>query len=194
MAEPKTQIVPKGAQTKLEPNTFVHPNGQVLVSWNTSRDGSGEEYQDQSTVNIQEPLTLYAQWGHRVEWNPMGGTPVPQRLVKSGHEIGDLPTSQKEGFNLDGWYTRQTGGTKLTENEPIAQDRTFYAHWKGKSWEKLYPENSIIYYFGGTATQPTLPMNLFENKPQGNYQLTLENMEFHHRGIEEHKIFMLFVI
>lgn len=41
-----------------------------------------------------------------------------------------LPTATRQGFTFDGWFTQQTGGTRVTQiSASDYGDKTFYAHW-----------------------------------------------------------------
>ena len=65
-----------------------------------------------------------------ITFNPNGGTvDVGTKVVESGGVVGELPTPARAGFKFDGWFTESTGGTKITSNEIITDDITFYAHW-----------------------------------------------------------------
>ena len=47
--------------TKLAKNSF-EKEGYDFVSWNTKKDGSGINYNDEQTINTPGNMTLYAQW------------------------------------------------------------------------------------------------------------------------------------
>lgn len=48
---------------------------------------------------------------------------------RKGEEIGELPTEEKEGYILEGWYTEEEGGEKITETTVASENVTYYAHW-----------------------------------------------------------------
>ena len=56
-----TQTIAVGTETALDPNTFAR-EGYIFEKWNTKADGTGTPYEDGEKVNIEEDLTLYAQW------------------------------------------------------------------------------------------------------------------------------------
>lgn len=51
------------------------------------------------------------------------------KFVKEGKEIGTLPTPLRDGYNFDGWYTGESGGHRITEDDAFGSDLTLYAHW-----------------------------------------------------------------
>ncbi len=54
-------VLSKGQSVKLPKNAFNLFGGE-FISWNTSKDGSGTEYNDQANITPSSNLTLYAQW------------------------------------------------------------------------------------------------------------------------------------
>ena len=44
---------------------------------------------------------------------------------------GQLPIPERRGYSFTGWYTEQTGGTKVEESTPVTRNEsyTLYAHW-----------------------------------------------------------------
>ena len=51
------------------------------------------------------------------------------RYVVQGNNIGTLPTPSKTGYIFDGWFTKNSGGTKINSNQIIEEEVSFYAHW-----------------------------------------------------------------
>lgn len=51
--------------------------------------------------------------------------------VKNGDSYGTLGTPTKDGYTFDGWYTQESGGTKVTSSAIVSltSDQTLYAHW-----------------------------------------------------------------
>ena len=52
--------------------------------------------------------------------------------VTNGQAYGTLPTPSRDGYEFDGWYTKQSGGEKITASTVVnlTSDQTLYAHWK----------------------------------------------------------------
>ena len=51
------------------------------------------------------------------------------KTVNSGTKWGALCTPTKKGYKFDGWYTEETGGTKVTKDTVARGDITVYARW-----------------------------------------------------------------
>jgi uncharacterized repeat protein (TIGR02543 family) len=51
--------------------------------------------------------------------------------IKKGTKIGKFPTTPKRnGYIFMGWYTKKTGGTKITKNTKPTKSVVYYAQWK----------------------------------------------------------------
>lgn len=88
-----------------------------------------------------------------VRFDANGGTVSPASKVVTcnssyGNTYGSLPTPTRTGYDFDGWYTQETGGTKVTANTSVGTDppATLYAHWKGKKYTVTLDAN------GGTVS------------------------------------------
>ena len=57
------------------------------------------------------------------------GSSTFTRKVTKGSAIGGLPTYDRAGYTLEGWYTEAENGTKIDENTIINGENTYYAHW-----------------------------------------------------------------
>lgn len=103
----------------------------TFSSWNTSANGNGTSYNAGASYTADKATTLYAQW-----INPT---------------VGTLPTPTKEGYTFDGWYTAESGGTKVTDSSTVSKDTTLYAQWC----------NSITYNANGRecAVNSRFPQN-----------------------------------
>ncbi len=56
------------------------------------------------------------------------------KYVKKGRTYGTLPTPKRSGYGFLGWFTRKSGGTKITSSTKVTttKKRTLYAHWGKK--------------------------------------------------------------
>lgn len=57
-----------------------------------------------------------------------------------------LPTVSREGYTFDGWYTKATGGDKVTsikvDPSTGAYSQTLYAHWSANTYTLTYDKNN----------------------------------------------------
>lgn len=51
--------------------------------------------------------------------------------VSYGSTYGTLPTPNRSGYNFVGWYTKPSGGVKISASDTVSitGETTFYAHW-----------------------------------------------------------------
>ena len=132
------QRIYKNKNFKLNKNLY-EKNGHIFNSWNTKSDGSGQRYEDESIVNINDNLTLYAQWGsdsYKVQFDAGGGTGnMPDLTDIIGEYI--LPecefTNSNSNLIFSGWLiegksTILSPGTPITINNNIK----LIAQWKAK--------------------------------------------------------------
>lgn len=109
--------------------------GYNFNGWYTAKTG-GTKITATSNYSITSNQILYAQWianNYKVTFNVNGGTCGTSSVsVTYKSTYGTLPTPTREGFTFTGWYTAQTGGTKITDSTQvtITSDQILYAHWE----------------------------------------------------------------
>jgi uncharacterized repeat protein (TIGR02543 family) len=100
-----------------------------------------------------DPLLQYT-----VTFDANGGSAVSNKTVKTGDSIGTLPTTTRNGYIFDGWWTAKSGGTKISASTKISNNITFYAHWKEK--EHSISETTVAKIanqtYTGKVKKPTL--------------------------------------
>ena len=68
-----------------------------------------------------------------VSFNPGKGTldGNSNKDVVYDSKYGDVPTASRAGYSFDGWYTSETGGSKVTSDTPvkITNNQTLYARY-----------------------------------------------------------------
>ena len=90
--------------------------------------------------------------GALVTANPNGGTisnlngwksaTNPTKVVLwDNNAIGTLPDATKTGHAIDGWYTSETAGTKVTSLTTFNQNSTIFAHWNANACAITYKLN-----------------------------------------------------
>ena len=99
--------------------------------------------------------TLYAKWTwvpqqHTVTFDPGVAVATPSfstKTVTYTQSYGDLPTIAAEGYEFQGWYTKKTGGTEVTETSTVStdEDHTLYAHWRAQEYKLVYnPDGGTV--------------------------------------------------
>ena len=59
-----------------------------------------------------------------------GGTPSVDSMTTTNRKLTSLPSASRSGsYSFDGWYTKKSGGTKITTDTVFSANTTVYAHW-----------------------------------------------------------------
>lgn len=118
--------------------------GYDFDGWYTEKiGGKDKKVTETDVVGTNPPTTLYAHWTAGkclVVLNANGGkidTTSGQVNTKNytatyGSKYNFLPTPTRTGgYSFDGWYTEETGGTKVTSDTTVTTTKThiLYAHW-----------------------------------------------------------------
>jgi len=151
-----------GAQTRpvtLASGSGLSRSGFTFEGWNTNADGTGTNYAAGSSYTPAGNITLYARWSalpadpYTITFNPQNGTvSTASGTTGTDGRLTSLPTPPaRDGYTFDGWFTSETGGTKVTTNHVFNSNVTIYAQWT---------EIPVILYTvtyninGGTGTTP----------------------------------------
>ena len=111
--------------------------GYIFIGWFTEIEGGGA-VNSSVIVTISSDHTLYAHWREIilkciVTFDANGGDVTPSsKQVTFNAPYGDLPTSNKTGYNFTGWFTEIEGGSAVNSSVvvTISSDHTLYAHWR----------------------------------------------------------------
>lgn len=107
-----------------------------FTGWYTKKKG-GTQYTASMIYTKDGNITLYAQWTKKkvVKFNPNGGTVKSYgKAIKKGKKYGKLPNPTRTGYKFKGWYTKKSGGKKITKSSKVksSKNHTLYARWKKK--------------------------------------------------------------
>lgn len=108
------------------------------AEWNTITVGSANSALTKVTMHYNsggsdEPET------YTVTFDPNdGSTSATEKEYKANATLGTLPTPTRSGYKFSGWYTAETGGTKVTSSKKVTADMTLYAHWTKTTTTKTY--------------------------------------------------------
>ena len=123
--------------------TPVRP-GNIFLGW---YDGEESEEPIGPETVITGDLTLYARWvaAWTVTLNANGGSFVDEDggtganavkvLVVKGGPLGERALPKLAGYSFAGWWTRKSGGVKITAKTKVTKDVTYYAHWTVKKFK-----------------------------------------------------------
>ena len=68
----------------------------------------------------------------KIVLNSNGGTTNYTKKIYYSNKIGTLPTPTRSGYDFVGWYTKSSGGSKITSTTIILKSGLYYAHWNKK--------------------------------------------------------------
>lgn len=108
--------------------------GYTFKGWYTEKE-DGTQVTNTSIYTDIDDQTLYAHWeakSYTVTFNANGGTvSTTTKTYKFDNPYSNMPTPTRSGYTFGGWYTEQTGGTKVTETTTVqtAENHILYAHW-----------------------------------------------------------------
>ncbi len=121
-----------------------------------------------------ENLSFVAQWTQNeltISFNANEGTgpSFTSKKVFYDSQYGTLPTTSRNGFNFDGWYTSISGGTKVIESDIVSNpdNHTLYARWVPShgqlQWLSIDPTNNrstFVLTFNNNLESPIVNTNL----------------------------------
>ncbi|MCI6572756.1 MAG: BspA family leucine-rich repeat surface protein, partial [Firmicutes bacterium] len=84
-------------------------------------------------------------------WTVASGGATATKQVTYDSTYGTLPTPTKTGYTFNGWFTAQTGGSKVESSTTVktASNHTIYAHWKEATYTITFNPN------GGSVSPTT---------------------------------------
>lgn len=127
--------------------------GYTFTGW------SGTDLTSEDNMTITIPVESHGNREYTAHWSinqytatfdVNGGTAIDPATITSdfGVAFGNLPETTRTGYDFDGWFTEQTGGTEISDTTTMpAEDHTYYAHWTIQTFDITYDLN------GGELTQ-----------------------------------------
>lgn len=163
--------------------------GYDFLGWYTAKSGGSKVDSisvDPATTGYNK--TLYAHWNARTytltykKNNPstalVGEGDISlsktSQTTKYDDAWGPLATVSKPGYVFLGWYTKPTGGTRVTADTICHGDLTVYAHWRPIQYtvrfhpNKEHGEGTVT----GTMASVTLTYDKAANLPLNQYSKT----------------------
>jgi hypothetical protein len=177
------------------------------TNWNTEPDGSGESYDYMGFYPYSESKTLYAQWASEFTFYNLTNPDAtvdnywdyvdydnPTYSTISNLADFNLPSPERSGQYLEGWYTYQynywTGqsalvrvgrpGDLVSASDYTNWDRNIFARWLDNppptSVDAVTPQVVVVYPTASSVELPSMPLSgdlsasicLFESDALGN--------------------------
>lgn len=132
--------------------------GYGFTGWYTAKDG-GDKVTEDTKLEKAKDVTLYARWSANavtVSFNANGGSVgTTSGSVEYGSKYGSLPTPTRTGYTFSGWYTKASGGDKVTADTKVTNSskHTLYAQWKVNSYTVTFNAN------GGSVSTSSAAVN-----------------------------------
>lgn len=128
-----TGNIPEGISEDIVGN-IVLPAGKYVIKWNDEKQ----------TINITTPGEENS---IKLKFNANGGSSVTKSslTVVSGKKFGTLPKAKRKSYAFTGWYTKKSGGKKITASKTCSFNKTttLYAHWKKLSIKKVKVKEAV---------------------------------------------------
>ena len=133
VGEQARTVLPKAAVGKLpKPKRGKY----TFLGWYTKKSGGTKI---SASTKIKSNVTYYAHWAApwTVTFNPNGGSlndATNKVSVARGKAVGTLPVPTKEGYALKGWYTKKSGGSKISAKTKVTKNVAYYAQWTPRKY------------------------------------------------------------
>ena len=107
------------------------PKDGYELSWQIVE--TGKTIYANTYLTLATNHTIQAVWKSgatfTVKFETADGSTVADITVVEGESIEELPVSKRDNYNLKGWYTAASGGTKVEAPYTPTADVTLYAQW-----------------------------------------------------------------
>jgi len=121
-----------------------YKKGYKFVGWYSE---NGTKYESGAWTTADN-LSLTARWELADAIVSFGNlddvVEYPQLERKYGDMYGELPIPQRIGYDFMGWYTDSVGGTVVTSETVVTEDKdhTIYAHWDAIEYSIVFNANT----------------------------------------------------
>ena len=129
--------VKKVWQSEIETLPEVKKDGYTFDGW-TKESDPDDTLTVREVKRLEEPTKLVPKFSANITFNANGGTMSQNRqqtITLAISSMNRLPSASRSGYNLDGWYTTATGGTKVSLSDLAKENvpTTVFAHWTAAS-------------------------------------------------------------
>jgi uncharacterized repeat protein (TIGR02543 family) len=96
----------------------------------------------------------------KVKFNANGGkigkAKTKTVTARTGKAIGKLPTPKRAKYRFAGWYTKKSGGAKITAKTKVKKSTTLYAHWKKMQRYGMVVNTEAVYVHNKPDISPAI--------------------------------------
>lgn len=129
--------VKKVWQSEIKTLPEVKKDGYTFDGW-TKESDPDDTLTVREVKRLEEPTKLVPKFSANITFNANGGTMSQNRqqtITLAISSMNRLPSASRSGYNLDGWYTTATGGTKVSLSDLAKENapKTVFAHWTAAS-------------------------------------------------------------
>jgi len=116
----------------------------TFQGWFTTQSGGTQVTAETWVLNANPTVTYWARWRPNfvtVTWNANGGNVNPSNWPRhpNGERLGTLPTPTRANHTFQGWYTTQTGGSRITADTRPTGNVTYWARWRSNNVSVTVP-------------------------------------------------------
>ncbi len=128
--QPKTEQ-PTSEQPKIEQTTSEQPKTEQPKTEQPKTEQPKTEQPKTEQPKTEQPKTGQPASQFAITFDANGGTASTLLAnIKAGNVYGTLPEAKRKGYEFKGWYTKKSGGVKVTEATVANANATVYAQWK----------------------------------------------------------------
>ena len=102
-----------------------------------------------NTTSITFKVVAVPKYTVKFNLNGGSGTTPASRTIQEGNTVGTLPKATRKGHTLKGWYTKKSGGSKISASTKVKANVTYYAQWTPNKYTIKFNKN------GGKGTMKT---------------------------------------
>lgn len=117
--------------------------GYVFLGWYTHPVGGSKVIASTKIKDVRS-RTLYAHWKPtttKITFQVNGGMKLSMASITATYncKLGKLPSVQRKSHIFSGWFTKKSGGSKVTTTtiSKMSKPTTLYAHWTKVSVNKV---------------------------------------------------------
>ena len=144
-ANPSTAAAGMEITLAATPNPSYHLKEWQVISGNvTIKDD--KFVMPSANVEVKAIFEKDAPTEYTVTFKGNGGTPSVGSMTTAKQKLASLPSASRSSYSFDGWYTKKSGGTKISTDTLFTGNTTVYAHWtytggssSGNSGSTSYP-------------------------------------------------------